>query len=346
MSKRDSGGQAAVGPASNGPASNRRIYARIAGTGSYLPEKLLTNDDLAKQVDTSDEWIRSRTGIRERHIAAEGETTSDLGYHAAVRALEAAGVDASEIDMIVVGTTTPDLIFPSTACLIQARLGANGCAAMDVNAACSGFVYALSVADKFIRSGDVKTALVIGAETLSRIVDWTERTTCVLFGDGAGAVVLKADDETGILSTHLHADGGKKELLWNPVGVSVGFKHDEPNGGARIHMKGNDVFKYAVKALDGVVDETLEANGLDKQDLDWLIPHQANLRIIEATAKRLEMSMDRVIVTVDRHGNTSAGSVPLALDAAVRSGRVQRGQLLLLEAFGGGFTWGSALLRY
>ncbi|MGH8062175.1 MAG: beta-ketoacyl-ACP synthase III [Pseudoxanthomonas sp.] len=341
MSKRDSGGQAPVGPASNG-----RIYARIAGTGSYLPEKLLTNDDLAKQVDTSDEWIRSRTGIRERHIAAEGETTGDLGYHAAVRALEAAGVDASEIDMIVVGTTTPDLIFPSTACLIQARLGANGCAAMDVNAACSGFVYALSVADKFIRSGDVKTALVIGAETLSRIVDWTERTTCVLFGDGAGAVVLKADSETGILSTHLHADGAKKELLWNPVGVSVGFKQDEPNGGARIHMKGNDVFKYAVKALDGVVDETLEANGLDKQDLDWLIPHQANLRIIEATAKRLEMPMDRVVVTVDRHGNTSSASVPLALDAAVRSGRVQRGQLLLLEAFGGGFTWGSALLRY
>jgi len=326
--------------------SNGRVYARIAGTGSYLPEKLLTNDDLAKQVDTSDEWIRSRTGIRERHIAAEGETSGDLGYFAALRAMEAAGVDASEIDMIVVGTTTPDLIFPSTACLIQARLGASGCAAMDVNAACSGFVYALSVADKFIRSGDVKTALVIGTETLSRIVDWTERTTCVLFGDGAGAVVLKADTETGILSTHLHADGAKKELLWNPVGVSVGFKNDEPNGGARINMKGNDVFKYAVKALDGVVDETLEANGLSKHDLDWLIPHQANLRIIEATAKRLEMPMDRVVVTVDRHGNTSSGSVPLALDEAVRSGRVQRGQLLLLEAFGGGFTWGSALLRY
>ena len=331
MSERDSGG---------------RIYARIAGPGSYLPEKLVTNEDLAKQVDTSDEWIRSRTGIRERHIAAEGETTSDLGYHAAIRAMEAAGVDASEIDMIVVGTTTPDLIFPSTACLIQARLGANGCAAMDVNAACSGFVYALSVADKFIRSDDVKTALVIGTETLRRIVDWTERTTCVLFGDGAGAVVLKADNETGILSTHLHADGSKKELLWNPVGVSVGFKQDEPNGGARIHMKGNDVFKYAVKALDGVVDETLDANGLTKHDLDWLIPHQANLRIIEATAKRLEMPMDRVVVTVDKHGNTSSGSVPLALDEAVRSGRVQRGQLLLLEAFGGGFTWGSALLRY
>ena len=341
MSERDSSGQAP-----SGQAVSQRIYARIAGTGSYLPEKLLTNEDLAKQVDTSDEWIRSRTGIRERHIAAAGETTSDLGYHAAVRAMEAAGVDASQIDMIVVGTTTPDLIFPSTACLIQARLGANGCMAMDVNAACSGFVYALGVADKFIRSGDVKTALVIGAATLSRIIDWTERTTCVLFGDGAGAVVLKADSETGILSTHLHADGSKKELLWNPVGVSVGFKPDEPNCGARINMKGNDVFKYAVKALDGVVDETLEANGLSKQDLDWLIPHQANLRIIEATAKRLEMSMDSVVVTVDKHGNTSAGSVPLALDEAVRSGRVQRGQLVLLEAFGGGFTWGSALLRY
>ncbi|MEJ1096458.1 MULTISPECIES: beta-ketoacyl-ACP synthase III [unclassified Pseudoxanthomonas] len=328
------------------PGSKGRIFARIAGTGSYLPEKVLTNEDLAKLVDTSDEWIQSRTGIRERHIAAAGETAGDLGFHAAVRALEAAGVDASEIDMIVVGTTTPDLIFPSTACLIQARLGANGCAAMDVNAACSGFLYALSVADKFIRCGDVKTALVIGTETLSRIVDWTERTTCVLFGDGAGAVVLKADTETGVLSTHLHADGSKKELLWNPVGVSAGFKPEEPNSGARINMKGNDVFKYAVKALDSVVDETLEANGLDKHDLDWLIPHQANLRIIEATAKRLDMSMDNVIVTVDRHGNTSSGSVPLALDEAVRSGRVQRGQLLLLEAFGGGFTWGSALVRY
>ncbi len=327
-------------------ATGGRIYSRIAGTGSYLPEKVLTNEDLARQVDTSDEWIRSRTGIRERHIAAEGETSADLGFNAAVRALEAAGVQASDIDMIVVGTTTPDLIFPSTACLIQARLGIEGCAAMDVNAACSGFVYALSVADKFIRCGDVKTVLVIGTETLSRIVDWTERTTCVLFGDGAGAAVLKADNETGILSTHLHADGGKKELLWNPVGVSAGFKYDEPSAGARIIMKGNDVFKYAVKALDSVVDETLAANGLDKRDLDWLIPHQANLRIIEATAKRLEMSMDNVIVTVDKHGNTSSGSVPLALDEAIRSGRVQRGQLLLLEAFGGGFTWGSALLRY
>ncbi len=324
---------------------SKRIYSRIAGTGSYLPEKVLTNDDLARIVDTNDEWIQTRTGIRERHMAAEGETTGDLGYNAALRALEAAGIEASQLDMIVVGTTTPDLIFPSTACLIQARLGATGCAAFDVNAACSGFLYALSIADKFIRSGDARHVLVIGAETLTRIVDWTDRTTCVLFGDGAGAVVLKADEETGILSTHLHADGSKKELLWNPVGVSVGFK-EGPSGGGTINMKGNDVFKYAVKALDSVVDETLDANGLDKSDLDWLIPHQANLRIIEATAKRLDMSMDQVVVTVDRHGNTSSGSVPLALDEAVRSGRVERGQLLLLEAFGGGFTWGSALLRY
>jgi 3-oxoacyl-[acyl-carrier-protein] synthase-3 len=331
---------------SAGTVATQRIYARIAGTGSYLPEKVLTNDDLAKIVDTSDEWIASRTGIRERHVAAEGETTGDLAYQAALRALEAAGVDASELDLIVLGTTTPDLVFPSTACLLQHRLGANGCPAFDVNAACSGFVYALSVADKFIRSGTVKTALVVGAETLTRMVDWTDRSTCVLFGDGAGAVVLKADAETGILNTHLHADGGKKELLWNPVGVSVGFKPGEHNAGVRILMAGNDVFKHAVKALDAVVEETLEANGLDRSEIDWLIPHQANLRIIEATAKRLDMPMERVVVTVDKHGNTSSGSVPLALDVAVRSGSIQRGQLVLLEAFGGGFTWGSALLRY
>ncbi|UHQ24767.1 ketoacyl-ACP synthase III [Lysobacter sp. 5GHs7-4] len=323
-----------------------RTYSRIAGTGSYLPEKILTNNDLAKMVDTSDEWIAARTGIRERHIAAEGETTCDLAYHASLRALEAAGVDAAELDLIVLGTTTPDLIFPSTACLLQHRLGANGCPAFDVNAACSGFVYALTVADKFIQSGAAKTVLVVGSETLTRMIDWSDRGTCVLFGDGAGAVVLKADSETGILSTHMHADGGKKELLWNPVGVSVGFKPEEENAGVKVLMTGNEVFKHAVKALDSVVEETLEANGLDRHDIDWLIPHQANLRIIEATAKRLDMPMERVIVTVDRHGNTSSGSVPLALDEAVRSGRVQRGQLVLLEAFGGGFTWGSALLRY
>ena len=323
-----------------------RIYARIAGTGSYLPAQVVTNDELAKRVETSDEWIRTRTGIRQRHVAAEGETTVDLAYQASLRALEAAGVTPEEIDLIVLGTTTPDLIFPSSACLLQHRLGANGCPAFDVNAACSGFVYALTVADKFIQSGAAKTVLVVGSETLTRMLDWTDRSTCVLFGDGAGAVVLKADSETGILSTHLHADGGKKELLWNPVGVSAGFKPEEHNAGVRVLMTGNEVFKHAVKALDSVVEETLEANGLDRHEIDWLIPHQANLRIIEATAKRLDMPMERVIVTVDKHGNTSSGSVPLALDEAVRSGKVQRGQLLLLEAFGGGFTWGSALLRY
>jgi 3-oxoacyl-[acyl-carrier-protein] synthase III len=323
-----------------------QVYARIAGTGSYLPAQVVTNADLAARVDTSDEWIASRTGIRQRHVAADGETTCDLAFHAAVRAMEAAGVQASELDLIVLGTTTPDLIFPATACLLQARLGANGCPAFDVNAACSGFVYALAVADKFIRAGGARTVLVVGAETLTRMLDWNDRSTCVLFGDGAGAVVLRADEETGILSTHMHADGGKKELLWNPVGVSVGFKPEEHNAGVRVLMTGNEVFKHAVKALDSVVEETLEANGLDRHDIDWLIPHQANLRIIEATAKRLDMPMERVVVTVDRHGNTSSGSVPLALDEAVRSGRIQRGQLLLLEAFGGGFTWGSALLRY
>ncbi len=322
------------------------VFSRIAGTGSALPAKVLTNADLEKLVDTSDEWIASRTGIRQRHVVVEGETTADLAERAAIAALEAADMAASDIELIVLGTTTPDLIFPATACLVQHRLGANGCAAFDVNAACSGFLFALSVADQFIRAGTVRNALVIGAETLTRMVDWSDRNTCVLFGDGAGAVVLKADAEAGVLSTHLHADGGKKDLLFNPVGVSAGFRPGEKNAGVRVMMTGNEVFKHAVKALDSVVDETLAANGLDKSDLDWLIPHQANLRIIEATAKRLEMPMDRVIVTVHKHGNTSAGSVPLALDEAVRSGKVQRGQLLLLEAFGGGFTWGSALIRY
>jgi len=320
-------------------------YARIAGTGSALPERVITNAELAARVETSDEWIAERTGIRQRHIAAEGQTTGDLAFAAAQAALAAAGVDAKEIDLIVLGTTTPDLVFPSTACLLQHRLGANGCAAFDVNAACSGFIYALTVANQFIRNGTAKTALVVGAETLSRFLDWSDRATCVLFGDGAGAVVLKAADEPGILSSHIHADGGYKELLWNPVGVSAGFT-DEKNHGLRVLMQGREVFKVAVKTLDRVVEETLEANNLDRHQLDWLIPHQANLRIIEATAKRLDMPMDRVIVTVDKHANTSAASVPLALDFAVRSGKIRRGQLLLLEAFGGGFTWGSALLRY
>jgi 3-oxoacyl-[acyl-carrier-protein] synthase-3 len=246
----------------------------------------------------------------------------------------------------VLGTTTPDLIFPSTACLLQHRLGANGCAAFDVNAACSGFLYALGVADKFIRTGQSKKALVVGAETLSRMIDWTDRSTCVLFGDGAGAVVLEPSDEPGIITTTLHADGGYKHLLYNPVGVSAGFLDNEPNHGIRVMMTGNEVFKVAVKTLDRIVGETLEAARMHESDVDWLIPHQANLRIIEATAKRLKLSMDRVVVTVDRHGNTSSGSVPLALDEAVRSGKIQRGQTLLLEAFGGGFTWSSALLKY
>ena len=321
------------------------IYSRIIATGSALPERVLTNADLEKIVDTTDEWIVSRTGIRQRHIAAEGETTGDLSFRAAQNALEAAGVKASELDLIILGTTTPDIIFPSTACLVQHRLGANGCAAFDVNAACSGFVYALGIADKFIRSGQSKKVLVIGAETLTRMVDWTERETCVLFGDGAGAVVLEAASEPGIYATCLHADGGFKHLLFNPVGVSVGFT-DEPNHGVRINMAGREVFKVAVRTLDSLVGETLEAAGMVESQIDWLIPHQANLRIIEATAKRLHMSMDRVIVTIAEHANTSSGSVPLALDYAVRSGKVQRGQNLLLEAFGGGFTWASALLRY
>ena len=322
-----------------------QIYARITGTGSALPERVVTNADLEKIVETSDEWIRIRTGIQQRHIAADGETTADLATMAAQRALEAAGVNASELDLIVLGTTTPDLIFPSTACLVQHRLGANGCAAFDLNAACSGFVYALGVADKFIRSGHSRKVLVIGAETLTRMVDWSERETCVLFGDGAGAVVLEASEEPGIYATCLHADGGFKHLLYSPVGVSVGFRN-EPNHGVRMNMAGREVFKVAVKTLDALVDETLQAAGMEASQIDWLIPHQANLRIIEATAKRLNMSMEQVVVTVDQHANTSSGSVPLALDFAVRSGKVKRGQTLLLEAFGGGFTWASALLRY
>ena len=320
-------------------------YARILATGSALPARVVTNADLEKIVDTSDEWIRTRTGIRERHIAAEGETTGDLAFRAGQQALADAGVKASDLDMVVLGTTTPDIIFPATACLIQDRLGANGCMAFDVNAACSGFMYALGIANNFIRTGQVKRALVMGAETLTRMVDWDDRQTCVLFGDGAGAVVLEAADEPGILATCLHADGGYKDLLYNPVGVSVGFK-DEKNHGVRIMMKGREVFKIAVKTLDALVGETMAAAGMQESDVDWLIPHQANLRIIEATAKRLGISMERVIVTVDKHANTSSGSVPLALDAAVRSGKVKRGQNLLLEAFGGGFTWASAMIRY
>ncbi|MBK8068018.1 MAG: ketoacyl-ACP synthase III [Rhodanobacteraceae bacterium] len=320
------------------------VSARIIGTGSHLPETILTNAELEKRVETSDEWIRERTGIEQRHIAADGECTSDLAVAAAEKALAAAGVSASELDLIIVGTTTPDVIFPSTACLVQHRLGAKDCPAFDVNAACTGFLYALSIADKFIRTGAARTALVIGAETLSRMLDWNDRGTCVLFGDGAGAVVLRADSTPGIISTHIHADGQYKDLLHNPVGVSRGFK-DEPNHGVRVMMSGNEVFRVAVRTLSRIVDETLKANDLQKDAIDWLVPHQANLRIITATAKHLDMPMERVIVTVNKHGNTSSGSVPLALDHGVRNGMIKPGQLLLLEAFGGGFTWGSALLR-
>ncbi|MBI1425165.1 MAG: beta-ketoacyl-ACP synthase III [Gammaproteobacteria bacterium] len=321
------------------------IYSRITGTGSYLPEKVLTNHDLEKIVDTSDEWITDRTGIKKRHIAAENQTTCDLAEQASRAAMDAAGVDKTEIDLIVVATTTPDRIFPSTACLLQERLDIHGCAAFDVQAVCTGFVYALSVADKFVRAGEAKCALVVGAETLSRIINWEDRSTCVLFGDGAGAVILQASDEPGILSTHLHADGAYKELLTVPAGIS---EHPEVirEGKGNIVMLGNEVFKMAVNTLGRIVDETLAKNKMKKSDVHWLVPHQANIRIISATAKKLKMSMDRVVVTVDKHGNTSAASIPLALDQAVRDGRIQRGETLLLEAFGGGFTWGSALLKF
>ncbi len=322
------------------------MYSRIAGTGSHLPERVVTNFDLEKLFDTTDAWIRERTGIERRHIAAEGETTVDLAEHAARRALEAAGVEAQEIDLIVFGTTTPDLVFPNSGVLLQGRLGIRGCPALGVEAACTGFLYALSIADKFVRLGEAKCALVIGAETLSRIVDWQDRGTAILFGDGAGAVILKASDEPGILSTHLHADSTYKDLLYCPVGVSKGLR--DPDGLSRmhIHMAGNEVFKVAVNTLGRIVDETLAANALERTAIDWLVPHQANVRIIQATARKLELPMERVIVTVAQHGNTSAASVPLALDAGVRDGRIKRGELLLLEAFGGGFTWGSALLRF
>jgi 3-oxoacyl-[acyl-carrier-protein] synthase-3 len=320
-------------------------YSRIIGTGSYLPEKVVTNADLEKILDTSDQWIRERTGICERRIAHEEETSGDMAEQAANAAMESAGVDPTEIDLLIVGTTTPDLVFPSTACLIQARLGLPDCGAMDVNAACSGFMYGLSVADKYVRCGDVGKALVVGVDKLTAMTDWNDRGTAVLFGDGAGAVVLEASDEPGILSTHIHAAGRHNDLLFADVGVGKGFK-PEDRGGVRIKMKGNEVFKVAVRTLGRIVDETLAYNSMDKSELDWLIPHQANHRIIAATAKKLGLTMDQVVVTVDRHGNTSAASVPLALDEAVRSGKIKRGDKLLLEAFGGGFTWASALVRY
>ena len=320
-------------------------YSRIVGTGGYLPEKVVTNQDLAKELDTSDEWIRERTGIKRRHIAAEGETTSDMAVQAANRALDMAGLAADDIDLIVVATATPDKIFPATACIVQRKLGISGCGAFDVQAACSGFVYGLDVADRNIRTSGSTTALVIGAETLSRITNWDDRTTAVLFGDGAGAVILQASEEQGIISTHIHADGAHEDLLEVPHGVSQGFDKTRA-GEAFIRMNGNAVFRKAVGTLGSIARETLAGNNLEKEDLDWLVPHQANLRIIAAAAKKLKLPMERVVVTVDEHANTSAASIPLALDCAVRDGRIQRGELLLLEAFGAGFTWGSAILRY
>ena len=317
------------------------MYSRIAGTGAYLPEKVLTNFDLEKMLDTTDEWIRTRTGIERRHIAAEDQATSDLSEHACRSALEAAGLTPADIDLVVVGTCTPDLVFPNVACLLQERMGMSG-AAFSVEAACSGFVYALSVADKFVRAGQAKRALVSGAEVMSRIIDWTDRETCVLFGDGAGAVVLEASEEAGILYTDLGADGRYRHLLYADSGVS----RVKEEGETTLMMKGNEVFKVAVRTLEGMVDRVLSENGLEQGEIDWFVPHQANLRIIRATARRLGLPMERVVLTVRDHGNTSAASIPMALDTAVRDGRIKPGDLVLMEAFGGGFTWGASLVRY
>jgi 3-oxoacyl-[acyl-carrier-protein] synthase III len=320
-------------------------YSRITGTGSHLPEKVLTNFDLEKMMDTTDEWIRDRTGIERRHIAADGETTVDLAEKAARSALDAAGLKPADVDFIAFGTTTPDLIFPNCGVLLQGRLGCRGGAAFSVETACSGFMYALSIADKYVRLGEAKRALVVGAETLSRITDWTDRSTAILFADGAGAVVLEPDQQPGILSTHLHADGSYKDFLYCAGGVSTARGSGQDPRPA-IAMVGNEVFKIAVTTLAKAVDETLAANQLDRSAINWLVPHQANIRIIQAISRRLDLPMERTIITVQEHGNTSAASVPLALDVAVRDGRIKRGDLLLLEAFGGGFTWGSALVRY
>jgi len=319
------------------------MFARIAGTGSYLPGTPVTNDDLvARGIDTSDEWIAARTGIRSRHLAPPETASSDLAYEASLRALASAGIDASDIDLIIVATSTPDYVFPSVACLLQGRLGNRGATAFDVQAVCSGFVYALTIADKFIRAGGHRRALVVGAEVFSRILDWQDRSTCVLFGDGAGAVVLEAAEKPGILASALHADGSHHGILSVPGNVCGGQVIGDPF----LRMDGQAVFRFAVRVLSEVAGECCASAGVAPEELDWLIPHQANMRIIEATARKLGLGMERVIVTVDDHGNTSAASVPLALDAAVRDGRVQRGQKVLLEGVGGGFTWGAVLLEF
>jgi len=321
------------------------IYSRIEGTGHHLPEKIMTNFDLEELVDTSDEWIKTRTGVERRHIASPNEATSDLGLKAAKKAMIDAKVSKEDIDLIVVGTTTPDYIFPNVATLIQDGLGVHGCPAFSVEAACSGFIYALSIADKFIKSGETKCALVIGAEVMTKLIDWEDRKTCVLFGDGAGAVVLKPSGEQGIIDCQLGADGQYKDLLWYPAGPSKDFQNIG-NGNVNLEMNGSEVFKVAVRTLGNVAEETLKANNIDKSELDWLVPHQANLRIIQATAKRLNLPMDKVILTVQDHGNTSSASIPMALDVGIKDERIKRNQLILMEAFGGGFTWGTVLMRY
>jgi 3-oxoacyl-[acyl-carrier-protein] synthase-3 len=317
-------------------------YARISGTGSYLPEKVLTNRELERMVDTSDEWIVSRTGIRSRHVAAEGELASDLAEKAARRALQSAGVGAGDIDMIIVATTTPDVVFPSTACILQSKLGVAGCPAFDLQAVCSGFVYALATADLFIRAGQARRILLVGTEVYSRILDWTDRSTCVLFGDGAGAVVLEAAAEPGVIGSKLHADGSHRDQLAVPGHVCGGKVFGTPF----VHMDGAAVFKFAVKVFEEVAHEVLAATGRTVADVDWFIPHQANIRIMQATARKLGLAREKLIATVDHHGNTSAASIPLALDESVRAGKIRRGQMLLLEGVGGGFTWGAVLLRY
>lgn len=318
-----------------------RRYSRIAGTGGYLPASIRTNDDIARTVDTSHEWIVERTGIHSRRIAGTDETASSMAEIASRQAIEAAGLQPDDIDLIVLATSSPDRVFPSTACLLQQRLGIRQCAAFDVQAACSGFIFALSVADQYIRAGSAGKVLVVGSEVNSRVVDWTDRATCILFGDGAGAVVLEASDQPGVFSTHIYSDGQYQDLLYlhNPRGGI-------DTGECWIMMQGNEVFKIAVNTLGKIVDETLAANGMAQSDIDWLVPHQANIRIITATAKKLKMPMERVICTIATQGNTSSASVPLALNEAVRDGRIQRGQIVLMEAFGAGFAWGSALVCY
>lgn len=319
-------------------------YSRIVGTGRYLPEKILTNADLEKMVDTTDEWIRSRTGVERRHCCAPDQTTSDMCIEAAKIAMEDADIGPADIDMVVIGTTTPDLIFPNISTLVQHRLGIPACVAFSIEAACTGFIYALTTTDKFIKAGDTKCALVIGAECITKLVDWNDRNTCVLFGDGAGAAIVKPSAEPGIIACHLGADGQYKDLLYYPVGASKDL-HKAGTDEAAIIMTGKEVFKVAVNTLGNVATQALESAGVSKDELDWLIPHQANIRIIQATARRLGIPMDKVILTVQDHGNTSAASVPMALDVSIRDGRVKRDQLVLMEAFGGGFTWGSVLMR-